>query len=650
MVSIRITDSGEFLDTEGVRLAYSLQAFDLTELSNRKGEFSIDFQLPDTPTNRKKLSYATEDFLNTNTTYKRINVEILQNGELVKAGYLKIVGRFEKINVTFFSGSSDWMGLLEGSIKDVDLSDFDHIFTDGIIITGLTKTDEYIYPLIDYGFLNNSQGSPSDPINERSLRPATFVRDLLIIMFREIGWKLSGDLMDDIWFKRLIIPFSLEKFNHSGQWIKDRTLDLRKTTSQSLFASPDIITRWDAEFPPDPDDTPANWDGANTYTADEPMKITVKLSASFSVVTATPSLRIEVDSVSVASVVVSAAEDFSVEYSATVIAGQTIRATILDAVGTWTIRSASFKIVDIEEIQFNSTVQMAALLPDISKRDFLKFIFFHRNCYLNTNNFSKTLTIGFFKDIKNNTQDDWTAKVESKSVDFSKLFQNYAQSTKMNYRTSDNDAQLLAYKESNEGKHFGDGVITIDNDFLETDNDFYEAPFAGTVNIYSLKGRSNMPFIPVSSNGTDFDEVQDPVARILYVIPGINLLLTTDNGEITFPSGTVTVANFAFFSKALLGTYLDNVDEGLAFDVPNIKNVSSRGLLERYFREVDMILQRGKIETFMMRITEVDVRDWDISKPVAITFEGGSKIYYKNKLLNFDSDNTLHQVELIPFE
>ena len=69
-----------------------------------------------------------------------------------------------------------------------------------------------------------------DTLPETDLRPAVFVHDLMIIMFREIGWKLSGGLIDDFWFKRLIIPFSIEEFVHSGTWIKVRELEARGPT------------------------------------------------------------------------------------------------------------------------------------------------------------------------------------------------------------------------------------------------------------------------------------------------------------------------------------------------------------------------------------------------------------------------------------
>ena len=523
MVSIRITDSGEFLDTEGVRLAYSLQAFDLTELSNRKGEFSIDFELPDTPPNRKKLSYATEDFLSANTTYKRINVEILQNGQLVKAGYLRIVQRAEKINATFYSGASDWISRLTGSIKDVDLSDFDHTFTNANIQAGLIKEDQFIYPLIDYGFLNTVQGIAGDPMDELDLRPAVFMRDLLIIMFREIAWKIDGDLIDDFWFKRLIIPFSLENFNHGQEWINERVLNIKKSTSQSRVGAADTIDSYD----PSGRTSPSNFNVPNgQYTPDETMKATIKLTANFSVVGANTTLDIDVNGAAVASEAVTGVGEFAVEFTVPIFLSiaQPVEGVIRSPADAWTITSASLKIVDIEEITEGATIQLAATLPDISKGDLMKYIFIHRGCYPISDNFSKTLTIGFFKDIKNNAQDEWSSKVNFKKVDFSALFQNYAQATRFKYLTSDNDTQLLAYKESNEGVHFGDGAINIDNDFLPVEVDFYESPFAGTVNISTLKGRSDMPLLslPISPLSISFQRqkvLHSPIIGVSFLAP-----------------------------------------------------------------------------------------------------------------------------------
>ncbi len=655
MVSIRITDTGEFLDTEGVRIAYSLESFNLKDLAFRKGEFSIDFDLPDTPRNRRLLSYATEDFLSGNTTYQRIEIELLQNGELIKAGYLRIVAREQSIKTTFFSGASDWIPLLEGSIRDIDLSDFDHTFNTTDITAGLVKESEYVYPLIDYGTWGNTAGTTGDRVSPFDLRPAAYMRDLLIIMFREIGWKLDGELLDDIWFKRLIIPFSNSEFSHKAPWAADRSLDTIKTAAQSRVGALD-----DIDFPNE-NTSPANWDGTDTYQPDTSMNVEIKATCIFSVATTNPILEIHVGGAAVATTTITGAGTFtvSIEQVVDTSSPSAIIIKMNAAAGTWTIDSGLL-IIDVgSEIlsPAGQDFEFSSMLPDISKKDLMRYIFVHRGILPVTDNFSKTLTLSFFRSVPANSQDNWTSKIDgAKKTDYATLFESYGQNTHFRYLSSE-DEKLKAYEISN-GDRYGDGRMVIDNEFLDKDVEFYEAPFAGTINYQSLDGRGYLPFIQFSANGTDFTEVQDPTFRVLYVIPNTDITFFIDDGSIFFSDGVgeKTTATFAFFATKNLklpGTLPKvgvGLDEGLAFDRPNDDFIYSVGLIDRYMDGMVRILQNGKIETFKIRLTEVDVREFDITRPVFISQEGGAKLYYKNRLRNFEDGKASQDVELIPFE
>jgi len=655
MVSLRITDTGEFLDIKNARVVYSLQAFDLMDLVVRKGEFSIDFNMPDIPANRTKLNFATEDFLDANTTYKNIDVELLQNGELVKAGFLRIIGRSEgNIAATFFSGASDWITLLEGSIRDVDLSDFDHTFGTLDIEAGLIKTDEYVYPLIDYGVWADTLGVTGDRVSLFDLRPAVYVRDLLIIMFREIGWKLDGEVMDDIWFKRLIIPFSNSEFDHKAPWAADRALNTIKTVSQTKVGALDNIT-----FPLE-NINPDNWNGTDTYSADTTMRVEIRASCTYSAATTSPVLEIHVGGVAVATTTITGVGTFTVSITQIIDTSSPFDIIIKmnGPGGTWTITQGKLLIIPSSEILTPAALdfEFSSMLPDITKQELMKYIFIHRMIVPKTDNFSKTLTLSFFKSIDSNSQDNWTEKIDGeKEVKFARLFERYGQNTKFQYLTSD-DEKLKEYEIAN-GDKFGDGKIIIDNDFLETDVDLYDAPFAGTINYDALGGRGYLPFIQFSSNGTDFDEVQDPTFRVLYVIPNVDITFFVADGSIFFTEvGEKTVATFAFFATrnlafpGVLPKTGVGIDEGLAFDTPNDTSIYSVGLIDRYMDKLERILQNGKIETFKVRLTEIDVREYDITKPVFITQVGGGKLYYKNKLRNFEDTKTSQDVELIPFE
>jgi len=648
MVSIRITDSGEFLDTEGARLSYSVQSFDLRDMAVRTGEFSIDFMLPDIPSNREKLNFAPEDFLSGNTTFKRIDVEILQNGELIKAGFLQVTSREQNIMVTFFTGASDWISLLEGSLRDVDLSDFDHTYNLTDIEAALLNTSGFVYPLIDYGTWSGKTGLTDDRVSLFDLFPAVYVNDLVKIMFREIGWKLDGEVLDDIWFQRLIIPFSNSEFSHKAPWASDRRLVTSKSASQSRVGAADTIS-----FPNEIVDS-ILWDGTDTFTADTSMRVDINVSCTFSGATTSPELEIFAGVIIEGTTTITGAGDFEVSasFDFDISSGSDIIIRVTSVGGTWTITSGSLKIDVSSAIIGPGAIdfEFSSMLPEITKVDFMKYIFIHRGILATTDNFSRTVTLSYFRSIPQNGQDDWTSKVDGiKKVEYEELLQNYGKNTRFRYRGSE-DEKLKEYEVAN-GKNYGDGIIEIGNDFLENDVEFYEAPFAGTINFQSLKGNGNLSFIQFSANGTDFTELQDPTFRILYVMPNWNLVNFISRGNIFFDGGIgeKTVGTFSWFAKIRLQAN-DDMDEGLAFDPPDDSAIYSVGTIERYMKEFDRIFQNPKIETFRLRLTEVDVREFDITKPVFISQVGGGKLYYKNKLLNFEDGKISQDVELIPFE
>ena len=564
-----------------------------------------------------------------------------------------MTGREKSIGATFFSGASDWISLLEGSIRDVDLSDFDHAFSLIDIAAGLVKTSEYLYPLIDYGTWENTSGLTGDRVELFDLKPAVFVRDLLKYMFREIHWNIDGEVMDDFWFQRLIIPFSSAEFNHAGSWAADRSLEMVKGAAQSQTGGVEPVTFTGTVH------EPTEWNGTDTYTAGDNINVNIKCSCIFTAAAGNPDLQIFIDAAVVATTSVTGAGEFIVEIDDQAVpSGSTIKIQMDDNAGTWTIEAFTARLtIEVQpEILLGNSFEFISMLPDISKKDLLRYIFIHRGIIPSSDNFSKTLTLSFFKSVNQDTQDDWTEKIDGlKRVDYTELFESYGQNTWFRYQSSE-DEKLKSYEISN-NKNYGDGKITIANEFLEKDVDFYDAPFSGTVNYRSLKGRANLPFIQFSSNGTDFTELQDPGFRILYCLPNIDIEYFVQDGSIFFGTtvGEKTMGAYAFFVKPKLRlpggpTDLDGIDEGLAFDTPNDDAVYSVGMIERYMGDMSNILQNGKTETFMVRLTEVDVREYDISKPVFIIQVGGGKLYYKNRLRNFEDSKASQEVELIPFE
>ncbi len=111
------------------------------------------------------------------------------------------------------SGSGGFIGTLDNvSLKEIKTIEY----TPANIISSWTDTqatNDIVYPLIDYGkwdsgwggawiFEENQLGSQT-----KDMRPSWYLYNLLVAMFRDVGYNLSSNFIEDADFKKLICHF-----------------------------------------------------------------------------------------------------------------------------------------------------------------------------------------------------------------------------------------------------------------------------------------------------------------------------------------------------------------------------------------------------------------------------------------------------------
>lgn len=263
-----VDDNGNYLDYSGQDFGVTKQAFNLFE-AQMKGDFSVNFKIPNTAKNRDVLGYYGAQQIDS-PAQSRIIFNLVKDGNFTSRGALVITNSDERdISVFYISGNSNWFQSLQFNIKDVEfqnkftvlLSDYDgrKAATEGIVL-----------PLVDY-FANGAKRSTNYVRINRSLNPEEgpafteahpwiYLHTMVSEMATYAGVKIEGDLMDDPLYKKMIIspdgpdyyvPDSIVErsyallqngpFGSAGAGLYDDALDPQLVRFQTLVEGSGVI-------------------------------------------------------------------------------------------------------------------------------------------------------------------------------------------------------------------------------------------------------------------------------------------------------------------------------------------------------------------------------------------------------------------------
>lgn len=446
------------------------------------GDFSYSFSIPTTSTNLRllKIGINRKDKL----INQKINCVIESYGNPIHIGYLRIERVTSMIDLSFFSGFSDWYSAIDGkAIYDLDLSAFKlplaNISPSPVIINSWTATEGITYPLLDRGQLKNRY---SGVLDTNDFMPMVYIKTVMKAIFQQNGYKLAGEILNDSLYNNLVAGID-DQHDPAAEYVVAREAFVGKG-AQAITTTPQLVTFTDETFP--------HYDGAQNnfsssrYTADVDMDI---------VTTTVLELDASVDYIlelrkngSVVDTITSSGSSISVAFNNNTVefldVADYLEVWFYTAAGTVNITSGS---VDFDIKRFGSTYPQF-LFGNMLQSEFLLGIFRMFNVLCTFDQATKTVTANLFKNIRESSV-DLSDYVDTYEVDFTKPLEELSKRNIFQFAEGA-DADLVAYNEQNTIP-YGAGVIEPDSEFLDDDQEF-DIPFASSFAYFNNKLKANL--------------------------------------------------------------------------------------------------------------------------------------------------------------
>lgn len=189
---------------EGSRIAMTYQVNNIAELKDRQSNYSNTIKLPMTQNNRDIIG-ALDDISVVNRIPYEQNTATLEEGgtDIVPDGKAIITNAGDEYQANVLSGNVNFFDAIKGkSIKDLDLSAYNHVWNTANAAASRFNTSGYIWGLCDCGALTNT-----DRIYrvDKSI-PSVFAHTIVDKIFTEAGYTKAGDFWDSNFFKAITIP------------------------------------------------------------------------------------------------------------------------------------------------------------------------------------------------------------------------------------------------------------------------------------------------------------------------------------------------------------------------------------------------------------------------------------------------------------
>ena len=654
-------------------IALTFQINNLAEVQNQQGNTSNQFKLPLTQRNRMILGFPDDIAFATGAPYQQYPAKLVQDGlEILPYGIAELNSiEQNNANITILSGNVDFFDAIDGKLYDMGDSTsqwsnmganlvwqpYDHAWSLDNAASSQIKTEGWIYPVVDYGYIDGDNFSA--PIDVHNMRPGFFIKTAIELLLKSAGYKGAGSLLADPLYPLLICQFSNDGWDHGTDYqnqVDAKGMSATKTQDQSFLHNRNDTNKGFIYFNTVDSDPAKQYDGNTTFTASarENVDITVIIPKFFfrghTDSKHPSSIKISIylqDSDGSAAFPLTDLEyDFTegydqprdsgsggkiiahktfgtktLSYSTELAPGQKISVRYEffgDQPEYFTLYSgASFTIKSQNKaVKYTQQVQCERIFPDISQKDLLKDTLQRFGIICQTDNASKTISFNSLRDIVNNIPlaKDWSSKCLDQGKQVAFQLGNYAQVNYMKYKEDDN---VLP-------KDFANAQINIADATLQATTDLFESQFAPTLNRPYTGGTiAQIKMIDNTSDSNDFSIGVTP--RIL-----IDQKLTLPAGKaVTFTDGTRNITINDVISTPYF--YKPDGRYNLCFgDMPGPGITPLPGLKTRYYPEFQKILTQTKKVTRYLLLTPRDILELDLLIPVYLNQD--SAYYYINKI------------------
>ena len=239
-ISIEIQGKGFLNLSDDVKIPITLSVSDIGDIGRRQGARSTTFKIPRTNHNEELLDFVSVLTYDSDSRNKKIKCNLWENATLIKKGFLSITGIDDSISAVFFGDNVDWFQLIDGKqLNDILFpSEYDHIWNETNVIEGAGRSEGYFYHLHSPNFDQRDGNNITGKLDQS--RPATFVHSIFKYIFENINVKITGDLLSDSFFKKIVIPFNKTRYALTSRSAKAKkgTVYLYAGSKTSTF-SPD---------------------------------------------------------------------------------------------------------------------------------------------------------------------------------------------------------------------------------------------------------------------------------------------------------------------------------------------------------------------------------------------------------------------------
>lgn len=642
-------------------IALTFQINNLAEVKNQQGNTSNQFKLPLTQNNRQILGFPDDIAFTNNQPYSNYTARLIQDGlEIVPYG-TAVVNSVENdtVAVTVLSGNVDFFDSLDAKIYDMGdsitvigkqtlFAPYEHIWGLFNVIASQTKTEGWIWPVVDYGriapdFINSPQ------IDVRYLRPGFFLKTAIELFVRSTGYRIDPDsfLLKQPIYDKLIVQFANDNFEHGGD-SQNKPDEYGSTAFTGATRVTNHLTVHDnkgvLKFDSITSDPHKQFDGV-TYRSKQINLVNVELrlpkfridgrvtgyaayvifrirvKTAYGTVTEgeltsdfsnwDPAKRTSGKGDNIygwkdfeprtltADIELTVGDEISVEYE---FLGNTHSSFTLYGGSSLTITSKNVNVL------YKQQVQCERIFPDITMRDLLKDTLQRFGIICQTDNTRRMVTFASFKDIVRNIPAayDWTSKCidHGKTIGFQ--LGGYAQVNFMRYKEDDN---VLP-------KNFGNSQINVADKTLPPAADLFESQFAPTLNRPYIGG--TIAQIRKVDTSEDISAIDFTISTQPRLLIDQKLTLLDKAKQVTFTDGNQSVVVNDTISVPYF--YKPEATESLLWD-------NLRGL---YYPELEKILKQTKKIIRYFLLTPRDILELDLLKPVFL--EQDSAYFYINKI------------------
>lgn len=571
-------------------VALSFAASKLQDIKSRNGDFSTTFKVPLTNDVKQAIDYSNNFTSNSSFPYRVAEAEIRESGVTVMRGFARIEKIASELEVNVFSGNSNWFDLIrEKELQDLNLSDLNITFNEANVEANRLNdyTKGFCFPNAWYGKF----ASDSKPFWLYDFFPAVYCHRILKQIFEDIGWVVSGNLLNDSIFRKAATIFSNEKLGADNVIVIDNAnLDVPFSLSSGSFKYYlGINSAFSDPFTSLTFDTISGtlsgaatieiWDDNYYEFAGDISFVNSGVADGYLVLRAIDGG----ESIDLVNGMTSTSMDWGFE-SQLIKKGIYVLEWNFTSSGIISSFTGSMYLTCASNYSFKQNIPKSHLLvmnralPESMKQlDFLLTIVNQFNILITTDKANKTVTFNTFSSIIENKTNsvDWSKKVDlNTQPELVFLSDHYSRKNWFKYQNDDKDLLI-------DNLGVGNSFFLIDDKNLPESNDIFESVFSA-----SVTDRSR--FLPIFCAPIRLESINFRIGCIS---------ITNDNLIKQFGQATPTQSAEVFFSE-----------------------LSFEKLIPKYYSGLVVAFNRFKMIRLYLNLTAADINQIDYMKPIYLHF------------------------------